>query len=81
MINWLKFWFQLYCEKERLINDQFDQLKNLVDIGDILGARGSIKRTEKGKPSHCCFEMVRTHFSLFRRLDHILLLARKGFCS
>lgn len=44
---------QLYCEKERLINDQFDQLKNLVDIGDILGARGSIKRTEKGELSVC----------------------------
>lgn len=44
---------QLYCEKERLINDKFDQLKNLVDIGDILGARGSLKRTEKGELSVC----------------------------
>ncbi|XP_023742095.1 lysine--tRNA ligase, chloroplastic/mitochondrial [Lactuca sativa] len=44
---------QLYCEKERLANDQFDQLKSLVDIGDILGARGSIKRTEKGELSLC----------------------------
>lgn len=42
---------QLYCEKERLVNDQFDQLKTLVDIGDILGASGSIKRTEKGELS------------------------------
>ncbi|KAJ7961955.1 Lysine--tRNA ligase [Quillaja saponaria] len=42
---------QLYCEKERLINDQFEQLKMHVDIGDILGARGSIKRTEKGELS------------------------------
>ncbi|GMY16225.1 lysine--tRNA ligase, chloroplastic/mitochondrial [Fagus crenata] len=39
---------QLYCEKERLVNDQFDQLKTLVDIGDILGASCSVKRTEKG---------------------------------
>jgi lysyl-tRNA synthetase, class II len=39
--------FQLYCEKERL-DDQFEQLKAYVDIGDILGARGTIKRTEKG---------------------------------
>ncbi|EXC34533.1 Lysine--tRNA ligase [Morus notabilis] len=39
---------QLYCEKGRLVNDQFEQLKTLVDIGDILGASGSIKRTEKG---------------------------------
>ncbi|KAL6195011.1 hypothetical protein ACLB2K_030633 [Fragaria x ananassa] len=42
---------QLYCEKERLKDDQFDQLKSLVDIGDIVGATGSIKRTEKGELS------------------------------
>ncbi|KAM7486793.1 hypothetical protein LguiA_002802 [Lonicera macranthoides] len=44
---------QLYCEKERLVNDQFERLKTLVDIGDILGASGSIKRTEKGELSVC----------------------------
>ncbi|CAL1386110.1 unnamed protein product [Linum trigynum] len=44
---------QLYCDKERLVDDQFDQLKNLVDIGDILGASGSMKRTEKGELSVC----------------------------
>ncbi|KAK4441053.1 Lysine--tRNA ligase, chloroplastic/mitochondrial [Sesamum alatum] len=44
---------QLYCEKEKLLNDQFEHLKTLVDIGDILGARGSIKRTEKGELSVC----------------------------
>ncbi|XP_019412790.1 PREDICTED: lysine--tRNA ligase, chloroplastic/mitochondrial [Lupinus angustifolius] len=44
---------QLYCEKERLIGDQFEDLKAHVDIGDILGARGSIKRTEKGELSVC----------------------------
>ncbi|XP_060176499.1 lysine--tRNA ligase, chloroplastic/mitochondrial isoform X3 [Lycium barbarum] len=43
---------KLYCEKERLIG-QFEQLKTLVDIGDILGANGSIKRTEKGELSVC----------------------------
>ncbi|KAM0995377.1 hypothetical protein FF1_005436 [Malus domestica] len=42
---------QLYCEKERLADEQFDQLKALVDIGDIVGASGSIKRTEKGELS------------------------------
>ncbi|KAB2607550.1 lysine--tRNA ligase [Pyrus ussuriensis x Pyrus communis] len=42
---------QLYCEKERLVDEQFDQLKALVDIGDIVGASGSIKRTEKGELS------------------------------
>ncbi|KAL2319854.1 hypothetical protein Fmac_028823 [Flemingia macrophylla] len=44
---------QLYCDKERLIGDQFEQLKVHVDIGDILGARGTIKRTEKGELSVC----------------------------
>ncbi|KAJ8570846.1 hypothetical protein K7X08_037818 [Anisodus acutangulus] len=44
---------QPYCEKERLVGDQFEQLKTLVDIGDILGANGSIKRTEKGELSVC----------------------------
>ncbi|KAL2470034.1 Lysyl-tRNA synthetase [Abeliophyllum distichum] len=44
---------QLYCEKEKLLSDQFEQLKTLVDIGDILGARGSMKRTEKGELSVC----------------------------
>ncbi|KAK7382838.1 hypothetical protein VNO80_01938 [Phaseolus coccineus] len=44
---------QLYCDKERLIGDQFEQLKAHVDIGDILGARGTIKRTEKGELSVC----------------------------
>eukprot|EP00262_Sarcandra_glabra_P009099 TRINITY_DN2309_c0_g4_i1.p1 TRINITY_DN2309_c0_g4~~TRINITY_DN2309_c0_g4_i1.p1 ORF type:complete len:576 (+),score=86.37 TRINITY_DN2309_c0_g4_i1:43-1770(+) len=42
---------QLYCEKERLLQDQFELLRTLVDIGDILGASGSIKRTEKGELS------------------------------
>jgi len=40
---------QLYCEKERLSDDQFEQLKQFIDIGDILGASGSMKRTEKGE--------------------------------
>ncbi|GAB4856146.1 Lysine--tRNA ligase, chloroplastic/mitochondrial [Ancistrocladus abbreviatus] len=42
---------QLYCEKEELCGDQFEQLKTLVDIGDILGACGTMKRTEKGELS------------------------------
>ncbi|XP_027149723.1 lysine--tRNA ligase, chloroplastic/mitochondrial [Coffea eugenioides] len=42
---------QLYCEKERLANEQFEQLKTVLDIGDIVGASGSIKRTEKGELS------------------------------
>ncbi|KAJ4791044.1 Lysine--tRNA ligase [Rhynchospora pubera] len=42
---------QLYCEKECLSDDQFEKLKSFVDIGDILGATGSIKKTEKGELS------------------------------
>ncbi|CAN6447874.1 unnamed protein product [Victoria cruziana] len=42
---------QLYCEKGRFQEEQFEQLKDFVDIGDILGATGSIKRTEKGELS------------------------------
>nr|CAD1836453.1 unnamed protein product [Ananas comosus var. bracteatus] len=42
---------QLYCEKESLTDDLFEQLKTFVDIGDILGASGSIKKTEKGELS------------------------------
>ncbi|XP_062104435.1 lysine--tRNA ligase, chloroplastic/mitochondrial-like [Humulus lupulus] len=42
---------QLYCEKARFLSDQYGVLKNLVDIGDILGASGSIKRTGNGELS------------------------------
>ncbi|KAG9452639.1 hypothetical protein H6P81_005543 [Aristolochia fimbriata] len=42
---------QLYCEKATLPEDQFQKLKTHVDIGDIVGACGSIKRTEKGELS------------------------------
>ncbi|KAL5711666.1 lysine--tRNA ligase [Ranunculus cassubicifolius] len=42
---------QLYCEKERLLDDKFEHLKSYVDIGDILGASGSVKKTEKGEIS------------------------------
>ncbi|XP_050218350.1 lysine--tRNA ligase, chloroplastic/mitochondrial [Mercurialis annua] len=44
---------QLYCEKEHLLNNDLEKLKTLVDIGDILGATGSMKRTEKGELSVC----------------------------
>jgi len=46
---------QLYCEKQRITeamsSEAFDHLKNLTDIGDILGATGTVKRTEKGELS------------------------------
>ncbi|KYC38354.1 lysine--tRNA ligase [Scytonema hofmannii PCC 7110] len=48
---------QLYLEKKRIeegmadFADAFDNLKQLTDVGDILGAKGTIKRTEKGELS------------------------------
>ena len=48
---------QLYLDKTRITEsmvDQpaaFDHLKQLTDVGDILGAIGTVKRTEKGELS------------------------------
>ncbi|XP_078430040.1 lysyl-tRNA synthetase, class II isoform X2 [Wolffia australiana] len=42
---------QLYCTKESLKEDLFEHLKGFVDIGDIVGASGTIKKTEKGELS------------------------------
>jgi lysyl-tRNA synthetase class 2 len=49
---------QLYLEKKRIQENMgsqdaeaFEHLKQLTDAGDILGAKGTIKRTEKGELS------------------------------
>ena len=49
---------QLYLDKKRLQEtmadvdaDAFNNLKQLTDVGDILGVKGTIKRTEKGELS------------------------------
>ena len=44
---------QLYVDKSRLESgaDGFKQLKGLVDVGDFLGASGTMKRTDKGELS------------------------------
>lgn len=49
---------QLYLDKQDIqtamanVDDQaFNHLKQLTDVGDILGVRGTIKRTEKGELS------------------------------
>ncbi len=46
---------QLYLEKARIQSgmaaDAFDHLKQLTDVGDIIGVKGTIKRTEKGELS------------------------------
>lgn len=49
---------QLYLDKKQIEAgmaeidpDAFNHLKNLTDVGDILGVKGTIKRTEKGELS------------------------------
>lgn len=49
---------QLYLDKKRLQEsmadidpDAFNHLKQLTDVGDILGAKGTIKRSERGELS------------------------------
>lgn len=42
---------QLYCEKNVLPTGKYEQLKSFLDVGDIIGASGTIKRTEKGELS------------------------------
>ncbi|HEY9673784.1 MAG TPA: lysine--tRNA ligase [Waterburya sp.] len=48
---------QLFLDKKRIteqmadVPDAFNHLKKLTDIGDILGAKGTIRRTEKGELS------------------------------
>ncbi len=49
---------QLYLEKKRIQSvmgeanpEAFTQLKQLTDAGDIMGARGTLKRTDKGELS------------------------------
>ena len=48
---------QLYLDKKRIaakmadVSNAFNHLKKLTDAGDIIGARGTIKRTEKGELS------------------------------
>jgi len=48
---------QLYLDKQRIaagmaeVPEAFSHLKKLTDTGDILGARGTLKRTDKGELS------------------------------
>ncbi|CAD7702518.1 unnamed protein product [Ostreobium quekettii] len=45
---------QLYIEKKQLEDSQpggYQQLKKLIDVGDIVGVRGGIRKTERGELS------------------------------
>ncbi|GLT44701.1 hypothetical protein SLA2020_185860 [Shorea laevis] len=74
---------QLYCEKRRLLNDKFEQLKSLVDIGDIVGDCGSMKRTEKGELSVVVDSFAMLTKSLLPLLDkcHGLTDVDKHYCQ
>ena len=38
---------QLYLDKARLHGEPFDGIKDLTDAGDIIGVKGTMKRTDK----------------------------------
>ena len=42
---------QLYLEKKRLDGDNFKNLKAWADLGDYIGVKGSIRKTDKGEVS------------------------------
>lgn len=43
--------FQLYVDKGRLGEARFGELKAWTDAGDIVGAKGGVRRTDKGELS------------------------------
>lgn len=56
------------------------QLKTLVDIGDILGVSGSIKRTEKGKFSNAAAVSLVISFLMRCKHKNIYLLCCIFWC-
>jgi len=60
---------QLYFDKSRL--DTFDAIKKYIDAGDIIGAKGSVKRTEKGEISVVVTEWVMLTKSLLPLPDKV----------
>lgn len=38
---------QLYLEKGKLPDESFEEIKSLTDAGDIIGVKGTLKRTDK----------------------------------
>lgn len=51
---------QLYLDKERL-NTNFDSVKDLTDAGDIIGVKGTLKRTDKVSTRLCIFGYLSCH--------------------
>ncbi|GMH03566.1 hypothetical protein Nepgr_005405 [Nepenthes gracilis] len=56
----LSFTWKLSCEKEKLHGDQFEQLKTLVDSGNIQGVCSTVKRTDKGELSVCVVDKMQS---------------------
>lgn len=42
---------QLYCDVGKMGEEGFESVKGQLDVGDIVGATGTVKRTEKGELS------------------------------
>jgi lysyl-tRNA synthetase, class II len=42
---------QMYCDESRISGEQMELIKSLIDVGDIVGCEGPVKRTEKGELS------------------------------
>ncbi len=40
---------QLYLDESRLGKDEFKSLKGWADVGDLVGGRGSVRKTNKGE--------------------------------
>ncbi len=40
---------QLYLDQSRLGKDEFKSLNDWTDVGDLVGARGSVRKTNKGE--------------------------------
>jgi lysyl-tRNA synthetase class II len=45
------------------VPDAFNHLKQLTDIGDIVGIKGTIRRTEKGELSGLCQPLYHPNLS------------------
>ncbi len=40
---------QLYLDQSRLGKDEFKSLNNWTDVGDVVGGRGTVRKTNKGE--------------------------------
>eukprot|EP00814_Leptocylindrus_danicus_P019693 CAMPEP_0116005256 /NCGR_PEP_ID=MMETSP0321-20121206/1067_1 /TAXON_ID=163516 /ORGANISM="Leptocylindrus danicus var. danicus, Strain B650" /LENGTH=611 /DNA_ID=CAMNT_0003473669 /DNA_START=341 /DNA_END=2176 /DNA_ORIENTATION=- len=60
---------QLYLDKKRLEGDNFKNLKAWSDLGDYIGVKGTIRKTDKGEISVYCNEWTMLTKSLLSLPD------------